>query len=235
MTGFPSLLFFEKGEFQFKYNGPREKDAIVKFMLDPNPAFSEDAKNEESEKDEILMGLPEEVTVLNHKNFEEFVEENKEVIVYFYAPWCGVCKGAKPSFFEAAELLADEGTVDDNFFCDLTPKEVLLTSAHSPLRDVTSTQGTLLSKLPPKSAISTQIRLFDTSLRQKSVTSTQIYHFDMLNRYLSPRQISVIAIRHLDDFFVFFLLSFLTFFSILSTLLVRVKCRSDGCRSDFSK
>ena len=72
VTGFPSLLFFEKGEFQFKYNGPREKDAIVKFMLDPNPAFSEDAKNEESEKDEILMGLPEEVTVLNHKNFEEF-------------------------------------------------------------------------------------------------------------------------------------------------------------------
>ena len=117
MTGFPSLLFFEKGEFQFKYNGPREKDAIVRFMLDPNPAFSEDAKNEESEKDEILMGLPEEVTVLNHKNFEEFVEENKEVIVYFYAPWCGVCKGAKPSFFEAAELLADEGTVED-IFCD---------------------------------------------------------------------------------------------------------------------
>ena len=23
----------------------------------------------------------------------------------FYAPWCGVCKSAKPSFYEAAELL----------------------------------------------------------------------------------------------------------------------------------
>lgn len=107
VTGFPTLLYFEDGEFKYRYEGPRERKAIGDFMLNPSEAFS-GSKEDESSHDEIILDMPEEVTILNHRTFEDFMESHKKVIVFFYAPWCGVCKGAKPSFFETAELMADE-------------------------------------------------------------------------------------------------------------------------------
>ena len=107
VTGFPTLLYFEKGEFKYKYEGQRTREAIVKFMLNPDPNFAQQ-QVEEKEPDEMLIDIPDEVGVLDHKNFEDFVEQYPKVVVMFYAPWCGVCKSSKPSFFEAAELMADE-------------------------------------------------------------------------------------------------------------------------------
>ena len=115
VTGFPSLLYFENGEFKYKYEGPRTRESIVKFMREPNPNFIGSTQQKEEKSDEILRDLPDEVVILDHKNFENFVDSHSKVIVFFYAPWCGVCKASKPSYFEAAEMIADED--DETQFC----------------------------------------------------------------------------------------------------------------------
>jgi thioredoxin len=44
---------------------------------------------------------------LTKDNFEQTVTDNQIVIVDFWAPWCGPCKGFAPVFEKAAEAHAD--------------------------------------------------------------------------------------------------------------------------------
>ena len=100
-------------------------------MRDPSPTFGTAQKGEETKEDEMMTDKPEEINVLDHSNFEDFVDSNPKVIVMFYTPWCGVCKAAKPSYFEAAEMLADEDeeTKFAVFNCDSTEPADALYSA----------------------------------------------------------------------------------------------------------
>ena len=45
------------------------------------------------------------VVALDIDNFQEELEKHAVAGVFFYAPWCGHCKNAKPEYFEAAKLL----------------------------------------------------------------------------------------------------------------------------------
>merc|ERR1712119_47885 len=52
---------------------------------------------------------PKAVKVAVAKNFEELVTENtKDVLVEFYAPWCGHCKKLTPIYDELGEKMAEE-------------------------------------------------------------------------------------------------------------------------------
>jgi len=51
------------------------------------------------------------VTVLVGKNFDEIVKGNKNVLVEFYAPWCGHCKKLAPVYDELGAYYKDDSDV----------------------------------------------------------------------------------------------------------------------------
>ncbi|XP_062245483.1 protein disulfide-isomerase A3 [Platichthys flesus] len=52
------------------------------------------------------------VKVLVAENFDEIVnDDSKDVLIEFYAPWCGHCKTLEPKYIELGEKLADDPNV----------------------------------------------------------------------------------------------------------------------------
>ncbi len=59
----------------------------------------------EEEQDD---GTPSAVVTLTDANFREVVTESAaDVLVEFYAPWCGHCKQLKPEYSRAAKAFAE--------------------------------------------------------------------------------------------------------------------------------
>ncbi|KAJ1687660.1 hypothetical protein LUZ63_019050 [Rhynchospora breviuscula] len=94
VTGYPTIHWFPKGSLQSrKYEGKVTAEDLADFV------------NAEADTNLKLAFVPSHVVVLTSETFVEVVlDETKDVLVEFYAPWCGHCKKFAPIYEKVASV-----------------------------------------------------------------------------------------------------------------------------------
>jgi len=98
VQGYPTIKFFRKGKDQPEdYNAGRTADDLIDFLNKNAGTRLKSHKPEEN------------VLVLTPSNFDKVVLDNsKDVLVEFYAPWCGHCKSLAPIYEKVAHAFKTE-------------------------------------------------------------------------------------------------------------------------------
>jgi len=101
VQGFPTLKWFPKGSTTPEdYQGGRSADDIVTFI------------NNKAGTKARVKKAPSYVVDLDEANFDKIVlDSSKDVLVEFYAPWCGHCKRLAPDYEKVAAAFANEPNV----------------------------------------------------------------------------------------------------------------------------
>lgn len=117
VSGFPTLKWFPKGSLEPKdYNGGRTAEDLTNFI-----------NTEGGTHVKVTVPLSE-VVVLTSESFDSVVlDETKDVLVEFYAPWCGHCKNLAPTYENVAAAFKLEkdvviANVDADKYKDLAEK-----------------------------------------------------------------------------------------------------------------
>lgn len=100
IKGFPTIKYFQNGEFAYDYS-ERDEKKILEFMRDPKQP--EAPKKEPEWKDDVS-----DVIHATDDNFAATIKTKKHALGFFYAPWCGHCKTAKPFYTQAAAHFKDD-------------------------------------------------------------------------------------------------------------------------------
>ncbi|KAK6143860.1 hypothetical protein DH2020_024208 [Rehmannia glutinosa] len=106
VSGYPTIQWFPKGSLEPKKC--KNCEALAEFV------------NNEGGTNVKIAAVPSNVVVLTPENFDEIVlDEKKDVLVEFYAPWCGHCKNLAPTYEKlAAAFKLEEGVVIANVDAD---------------------------------------------------------------------------------------------------------------------
>ncbi|KAJ3474292.1 hypothetical protein NLI96_g12540 [Meripilus lineatus] len=117
VSGFPTLKWFgaDGGEPE-KYEGGRELNDLAGFITKKSGV-----------KSNIKPPPPPAFKILDVHNFDEVaLDDDKDVLVTFTAPWCGHCKRLKPIYEEVAKAFAPESKcVVANVDADAAPNRPL--------------------------------------------------------------------------------------------------------------
>ncbi|WJX13610.1 protein disulfide-isomerase [Trifolium repens] len=101
VSGYPTIQWFPKGSLEpKKFEGPRTAESLAEFV------------NTEGGTNVKIAAAPSHVVVLTPETFNEVVlDETKDVLVEFYAPWCGHCKSLAPIYEKVAAAFKSEDEV----------------------------------------------------------------------------------------------------------------------------
>lgn len=101
VKGYPTIQWFPKGSLEpKKYEGARTAEGLTEFI------------NTEGGTNVKLATVPSNVVILTSETFDKVVlDETKDVLVEFYAPWCGHCKSLAPIYEKVANAFKSEEDV----------------------------------------------------------------------------------------------------------------------------
>jgi len=101
VSGFPTLKFFPKGSTNpIEYEGGRSASDVIAFI------------NKQANTNAKIVEPPSSVLVLTTENFDSIaLDPSKDVLVEFYAPWCGHCKKLTPIYEQLGNAFAPEPNV----------------------------------------------------------------------------------------------------------------------------
>ncbi|KAI3387078.1 hypothetical protein SNEBB_000643 [Seison nebaliae] len=125
ITGYPTLLMFKNEKLFMKYEGKYDEDSILNWLK--NPTKSEDSSEKKDDEEEDLWSENSPIKLLTDGNFKEYISSHKQVLVMFYAPWCGHCKNLKPVFEDVMNQLIDEKVEDKYLVAIDSTKNQMLT------------------------------------------------------------------------------------------------------------
>ncbi|KAF8249561.1 disulfide isomerase [Wilcoxina mikolae CBS 423.85] len=101
VQGFPTLKYFDgKSATPIDYDSKRDLDSLQAFIA-----------KQANVRAKVQKDPPSNVVVLTDSNFDAVVNGEKNVLVEFYAPWCGHCKSLAPVYETVARGFADEDDV----------------------------------------------------------------------------------------------------------------------------
>lgn len=116
VQGYPTIKWFPKGSLEpKKYEGARTAEALAEYI------------NTEGGTNVKISAPPSNVVILTPDNFDEVVmDKSKDVLVEFYAPWCGHCKSLAPIYEKVATAFKSDDVViaslDADNYKDLAEK-----------------------------------------------------------------------------------------------------------------
>ncbi|KAM7481759.1 hypothetical protein LguiB_006342 [Lonicera macranthoides] len=101
VSGYPTIKWFPKGSLKPReYEGARNAEALIAFV------------NMEGGTNVKLATIPSHLVVLSSDNFDNIVlDDTKDVLVEFYAPWCGHFKNLAPTYEKVATAFSMEEDV----------------------------------------------------------------------------------------------------------------------------
>jgi len=101
VSGFPTIKYFPANSKNPEtYSGGRTVADFTDFL------------NKQAGTNVRIKTAPTSVTVLDDKNFDSIVkDETKDVLVEFYAPWCGHCKQLAPKYEQVGTTFNGEPDV----------------------------------------------------------------------------------------------------------------------------